>query len=93
MTDTSWWRAPLVTAICMAAAAGISNSPLGAGLRSALVLGVTALAAGVSLFQTMGLRRASRGIQAIILVPLVFCVVVAVVLMAESQFRAGLVLR
>jgi|GEM_PF-4390854 len=93
MTDTPSWRAPLVAAICMAAVAGISNAPLGAGLRSALVLGVTALAVGVSLVQTMGLRRASRGIQAIILVPLVFCVVAALVLMAESQFRAGLVLR
>ena len=93
MTDTESWRAPLVTAICMAAAAGISNSSLGAGLRSALVLGVTALAVGVSLVQTMGLRRASRGIRAIILVPLVFCVVTALVLMAESGFRAGQVLR
>ena len=57
MSDKLSWRAPLVTAICMATAAGISNSPLGGGFRSALVLGVTTLAVGVSLVQTMGLRR------------------------------------
>jgi hypothetical protein len=93
MTEATSWRAPLVAAICLATAAGISNAPLGAGLRSALILALAALAVGVSLAQTMGLRRASRGIRALILVPLGFCLVAAVVLILEARFRAGLVLR
>ena len=93
MTDATSWRAPLVAAVCVGGAAAISNTPLGAGVRSALILGLAALAVGVSLAETMGLRRASWGIRALILFPLGFCVVAAVVLMLESWFRSDLVLR
>ena len=92
MTASSW-RAPLLTAICLGGVAPISNSPLGAGLRTVLILALTVVAVGVSLAQTMGLRRASRGIRAVILVPIAFCVVATAVLMLESRFHAGLVLR
>jgi fructose-specific phosphotransferase system IIC component len=93
MTKASAWRAPLVAAICLVAAGLISHAPLAAGLQTALILGLAAFAIGISLAQTMGLRQASRGIRAIILLPLVFCVVATVVLMLESWFRAGQVLR
>lgn len=93
MTDLSAWRAPLVVAICVGAEVGLASAPLGPHARVALILGVAALAVGIALAEAVGLRRASRGIRAIILVPLAFCVVVTALLMLESSFRAGLVPR
>lgn len=93
MMKASPWRAPLGVAVCLMAAGLIAHAPLAAGAQSALILGLAALAVGISLGETMGLRQASRGIRAIMLVPLAFCVVATVVLVLESWFRAGQVLR
>jgi hypothetical protein len=93
MTGASAWRAPLLAAVCLMAANLISHAPLAAGVQTALILGLAALAVGICLVQTMGLRQASRGIRAIILLPIAFCVAATVVLMLESWFRAGQVLR
>lgn len=87
------WRPMLPSVAMMGAMAVALVLALGPGLawsQAALITSLTALAllmVGVSLFESMGLRREPLSIRLVILVPLALTLVITVALMLDAHFR------
>jgi len=69
----------------------VATSGLSRTIVMTLLFALAAIAVGVSLWLSMGLRRESPALRAIIAVPLALSLAATIVLLLESEFRRQMV--
>jgi len=85
------WLPSAAITICVALELLVALSGLNRAVVTTLLFALAALAVGLSLWLSMGLRRESPALRAIIAIPLALAVVTTIVLLLESEFRRQLV--
>lgn len=85
------WLPSAAVAICVALELLVATSGLNRTVVIAALFGLAAIAVAVSLWLSMGLRRESLALRAIIAIPLALALATTIVLVLEAEFRRQMV--
>ena len=85
------WLPSVAVTLSVALELLVATSGLNRTLVTTLLFGLAAVSVGITLWLSMGLRRESLALRALIAVPLALSLALTIVLVLEAEFRRQMV--